>query len=84
MYNTVDVLLEGFPQGIIEKAQCFVHFIYVKSGEELWFDNDDDKRTAFSLICCRDNCQRSSPLRVSDTPRAGFETKQSLSSRLVE
>ena len=31
-----------------------------------------DQRTAFSLICCRDNCQRSSPLRVSDTPRAAF------------
>ena len=47
MYNTVDVLLEGFPEGIIEKAQCFVHFIYVKSGEELWFDNDDDDEELF-------------------------------------
>ena len=39
-------------------------------------DDDDDKlfcdivdrRKAFSLISSRDHCQRSSPLRISDTP----------------
>ena len=37
-----------------------------------------DRRKAFSL------CQRSSPSRISDTPRAGFEPAQNLSSDLVE
>ena len=43
-----------------------------------------DRRKAFSLISSRDNCQRSSPSRISDTPRAGFEPAQNLSSGLVE
>ena len=43
-----------------------------------------DRRKAFSLISSRDHCQRSSPSRISDTPRAGFERAQSLSSALVE
>ena len=32
-----------------------------------------DRRKAFSLISSRDHCQRSSPSRISDMPRAGFE-----------
>ena len=32
-----------------------------------------DRRKTFSLISSRDHCQRSSPSRISDTPRAGFE-----------
>ena len=32
---------------VLSKKQCFVHFIYVKSGEELWFDNDDDDEELF-------------------------------------
>ena len=43
-----------------------------------------DRRKAFSLISSRDHCQRSSPSRISDTPRAGFEPAQNLSSDLVE
>ena len=43
-----------------------------------------DRRKAFSLIFSRDHCQRSSPSRISDTPRAGFEPAQNLSSGLVE
>ena len=43
-----------------------------------------DRRKAFSLVSSRDHCQRSSPSRISDTPRAGFEPAQSLSSDLVE
>ena len=39
-----------------------------------------DRRKSFSLISSRDNCQRSSPLWISDTPRAGFEPAQNLSS----
>ena len=43
-----------------------------------------DRRKAFSLISSRDHCQRSSPSWISDTPRAGFEPAQNLSSGLVE
>ena len=43
-----------------------------------------DRQKAFSLISSRDHCQRSSPSRISDTPRAGFEPTQNLSSDLVE
>ena len=43
-----------------------------------------DRRKAFSLISSRGHCQRSSPLEISDTPPAGFEPAQSLSSGLVE
>ena len=41
-----------------------------------------DKRR--SLISSRDHCQRSSPSRISDTPRAEFEPAQSLSSGFGE
>ena len=43
-----------------------------------------DRRKAFSLISRWDHCQRSSPLRIFDTPRAGFHPVQNLSSGLVE
>ena len=43
-----------------------------------------DQRTAFSLVSSQDHCQRSSPFRISDTPRAGFERAQNLSSGFVE
>ena len=43
-----------------------------------------DRRKAFTLISSQDHCQRSSPLWISDTPQAGFEPAQNLSSGLVE
>ena len=43
-----------------------------------------DRRKAFSLISFRDHCQRPSPSWIYDTPRAGFEPAQNLSSGLVE
>ena len=43
-----------------------------------------DRRKAFSHISSRDHCQRSSPSRISHTPRAGFEPAQNLNSGLVE
>ena len=43
-----------------------------------------DRRKAFSLISSRDHCQRPSPSPISDTPRAGFETAQNLSSDFDE
>ena len=43
-----------------------------------------NRRKTISLNSSRDHCQRSSPSRISDTPRAGFEPAQNLSSGLVE
>ena len=43
-----------------------------------------DRRKAFNVISSRDHCQRSSPSRISDKPRARFEPAQNLSSGLVE
>ena len=43
-----------------------------------------DQRKAFGLNSSWDHCQGSSQTRISDTPRAGFELAQSLSSGLVE
>ena len=43
-----------------------------------------DRRKAFSLISSRDHCQRSSPSRISVTPRAGLEPAQNLSSGFAE
>ena len=42
------------------------------------------RRNAVSLISSWDHCQRSSPSRISDTPRAGSESAQNLSSGFVE
>ena len=43
-----------------------------------------DQWKTFSLISSRDHRQRSSPLWISDTPRARFEPAQSLSWSFVE
>ena len=43
-----------------------------------------DRRKAFSLISSLDHCQRSSPSRISNTLRAGFQPAQNLSSGFVE
>ena len=43
-----------------------------------------DRQKAFSLISSRDHCQRSSPSRISDTPQAGFEPAQNMSSGFLE
>ena len=43
-----------------------------------------ERRKAFSLISSRDHCQRSSPSRISDTPRAGFEPADVLSQYLKQ
>ena len=43
-----------------------------------------DRRKTFSLISSQDHCQRSSPSRIPDMQRAGFEPAQNLSSGLVE
>ena len=47
------------------------------------FSGTVDRRKAFSLIFIWDP-QRSSPSRISNTPRAGLQAAQNLSSDLVE
>ena len=49
-----------------------------------WFCGMVDRRKTYSLISKKDDCQRSSPSRISDTPRAGFEPAQNLSSSFLE
>ena len=44
----------------------------------------DDRWKALSLISSWDHCQRSSSSRISNTPRAGLEPAQNLSSGFVE
>ena len=60
-------------------------------GEVPYVDDDDfcgmvDRRKAYanSLISSRDHCQRSSPSQIFDTPRAGCQPVQNLSSGFVE
>ena len=66
----------------------------LKSDSDLHLEDDDDelinyfcgmvdRRKTFSLISAR-TIVRSSPSRISDTPRAGFEPAQNLCSGLVE
>ena len=43
-----------------------------------------DRWKVFILISSQDHCQRSSPSRISNTPRGGFEPAQNLSSGFVE
>ena len=48
------------------------------------FCNMVDRQKVFSLISSRGLCQRSSPSRISDMPRVGFEPVQNLHSGFVE
>ena len=43
-----------------------------------------DRRKTFSLFSSADHCQRSLPSRISDTPRAGFEPEENLSSGFLD
>ena len=43
-----------------------------------------DQPKAFTLISSWDHCQKSSLLRISKTPQAGFKSVQNLSLALVE
>ena len=66
------------------------HVSYNRNYDDDDDDDDDcfcgmvDQRKAFSLTSSRGHCQRSSPSQISDTPWAGFEPAQKLSSGLVE
>ena len=66
----------------VSMLNCF-HFLYY-FGVIIMMMMMVDWRKAFSLNSSRDHYQISSPSRISDTPRAGFEPAQNLSSGLVE
>ena len=57
-------------------------YLLLKHDDDELFCGMVDRRKVFSLISSRDHCQRSSPSRISDTTRAGFEPAKSLSSGL--
>ena len=64
---------------------------YASATKEADDDDDDelfcgivDRRKAFSRISSWGYCQRSLPSQISDTPRAGFEHAQNLSSGLLD
>ena len=61
-------LLQGLAMMMMMMMTCFCSMV--------------DLRKAFSLISSRDQCQRSSPSRISDTPLTGFEPPQNVSSGL--
>ena len=61
-------LLQGLEMMMMMMMNCFCSMV--------------DLRKAFSLISSRDQCQRSSPSRISDTPLTGFEPPQNVSSGL--
>ena len=63
---------------------CEVSSMMMKMMVMNCFSGMVDQRKAFSLISSWDHCQRSSPSQISDTPQAGFEPAQNLSSGLVE
>ena len=54
------------------KSDALAHTNQIKCDDEL-FGGMVDRRKVFSLISSRDHSQISSPSRISDTPRAGFE-----------
>ena len=78
MWNFIPIPFSFTHHGTIEG-----HFPPDDDDDEL-FCGMVDRRKAFSLIFSRDHCQRSSPSRISDTPRAGFEPAQNLSSGFDE
>ena len=67
---TQNLLVHNFLMMMMKMMNCFCGMV--------------DRRKAFSLISSRDHCQRSSSSRICDTPRAGFDLAQNLSSGLVE
>ena len=69
--------------GIEYNFRCLKWF-FSKLPRKLWSVGMVDRRKMFSLISSRDLCQRSSPLRISDTTRAGFEPAENLSLSFVK
>ena len=68
--------------GIKGRIQKF--YIGIMSVMMIYFCGLVDRQKTFSLISSRLHCPRSSLSRISNTPRAGFEPAQNLSSGFVE
>ena len=69
-------------RSLMKTSPCVVNLVMMKMMN--YFCGMVDRRQAFSLISSRDHCQRSPPLRIFDSPQAGFEPVQNLSSGLIE
>ena len=65
---------------------CFLTFNGVDDDDELFFRNDWPTKGVciFMASSSRDHCRRFLPSQISNTPRAGFELAQNLSSDFVE
>ena len=75
-----------FQLGLLHSVS-YLFFLYQSpslSDELNCFCGMVDQQKVFGLISSWDYCQRSSPSRISNMPRAGFEPAQNLSSGLVE
>ena len=68
---------------LYEKDVVFWKFLAVMIVKN-FFCGMVDQRMVFSLISNRDHCQRISPSRISNTPRAGFISVQNVGSVFVE
>ena len=69
IFNMLTVA-QGVQQSLMMIINCFCGMV--------------DWRKAFSLISSREHCRRPLPSRIFNTPRAGFEPAQNLSSGLIE
>ena len=69
--------------GTLRSIADFASALSNADDDKLFFCGMIDRRKTLSLISSRDHCQKSSPSRISDTPRAEFEPAQNLSSGLV-
>ena len=63
---------------------CCMYYYNVKLMMMTWFSRTVDLWKALCLIFIRDHFQRFSPWQTSETPQAGFEPTQNLSSGFFE
>ena len=68
----------------VEYLECYLMIMMMIMMIMNCFCGMVDQRKVISLFSSLGHCQRSSPSRISDTPGAGFEPAQNLSSGLVE
>ena len=70
---SIAMLVDGIPYSMV--LLLFTSSLMIMESR---FCGMFDRRKAFSFISIRDHCQKSSPLRISDMLRTGFEPVQNL------
>ena len=77
--------------GFVDAVSALLYFLLSIKGEQIpmmmmmnCFCGMVDRGKPFSHISSQNHCQRSSSSQISETPRAGFEPAQNLSSSLVK